>query len=121
MIFKLPVCPHCGTAYQYNEIKQMKDGIEYCYHCKKKFRIRKKVNILLFIAAVCFLLICADLFVMVWSPSVNIVAMAASNFVVIAAAWLLRFFSVRFIPEKITKSEKKRIKEANEKIHKDKK
>ncbi len=39
MMFRLPVCPHCGTVYRYRDVKaacKQKDNT--CYHCKKPFR-----------------------------------------------------------------------------------
>ena len=40
-MFRLPVCPHCGTVYRYKDTKdaiRKKDNT--CYHCKKEFRAR---------------------------------------------------------------------------------
>ncbi len=37
-MFKLPVCPHCGTVYRYKDTKKaIKDKNIICYHCKKDF------------------------------------------------------------------------------------
>lgn len=45
-MFKLPVCPHCGTVYRYKDVAEIlkqrfgmtKNGDPICYHCKKKFK-----------------------------------------------------------------------------------
>ena len=38
-MFKLPVCPHCGTIYRYKDTKEaIKKKDNVCYHCNKKFR-----------------------------------------------------------------------------------
>ena len=118
MFLKLPVCPHCGTVYQYGEIKKMRDGSRYCYHCKKKFRVRKKLSIMLFMVIVCSLLVCSDLFILYYTFNINLIVMAAANAVILTASILLCPFTVRFVPEKITKSEKRMIKETKDKKHK---
>lgn len=39
-MFRLPVCPHCGTVYHYKDIKnEIKQKQDTCYHCKKQFRV----------------------------------------------------------------------------------
>ena len=38
-MFRLPVCPHCGTVYRYKDTKAaIKNKDNICYHCDKKFR-----------------------------------------------------------------------------------
>ena len=40
IMFRLPVCPHCGTVYRYKETKStvgIKRKKNICYHCKKEF------------------------------------------------------------------------------------
>lgn len=56
-MFRLPVCPHCGTIYRYKDTKKAireKDNI--CYHCNKKFRARIFPGIL--VGAVIPLILC---------------------------------------------------------------
>ena len=37
-MFRLPVCPHCGTVYHYKDTKAaIKNRENTCYHCEKKF------------------------------------------------------------------------------------
>lgn len=40
-MFKLPVCPYCGTVYRYKDTKNaiLKKDTE-CYHCHQQFKIR---------------------------------------------------------------------------------
>lgn len=41
-MFRLPVCPYCHTVYHYGEVKKIKNEKTcFCYHCKKKFKIKK--------------------------------------------------------------------------------
>ena len=40
-MFRLPVCPHCGTVYHYKDTKSaVKNKENECYHCKKRFKAR---------------------------------------------------------------------------------
>lgn len=40
-MFKLPVCPHCGTVYRYKDtVKAIRCRENECYHCRKKFKAR---------------------------------------------------------------------------------
>ena len=37
-MFRLPVCPHCGTIYRYRDTKKAwKQKKNICYHCEKPF------------------------------------------------------------------------------------
>lgn len=40
-MFKLPVCPYCHTVYRYGDVKNNKENIIKCYHCKNKFKQSK--------------------------------------------------------------------------------
>lgn len=41
MMFRLPVCPHCGTVYRYQDTKKaQKKRTNTCYHCKKQFKVK---------------------------------------------------------------------------------
>ncbi len=56
-MFRLPVCPHCGTIYRYKDTKKaIKDKDNICYHCNKKFRAKIFPGIL--IGAVIPLILC---------------------------------------------------------------
>lgn len=40
-MFRLPVCPHCGTVYRYRDTKDaIRKKENVCYHCQKKFKAR---------------------------------------------------------------------------------
>ena len=40
-MFRLPVCPHCGTVYRYRDTKKaIRNKENTCYHCQKKFRAK---------------------------------------------------------------------------------
>ncbi len=56
-MFRLPVCPHCGTIYRYKDTKKaIRDKDNICYHCNKKFRAKIFPGIL--IGAVIPLILC---------------------------------------------------------------
>ena len=41
-MFRLPVCPHCGTVYRYQDTwKAIKNRENTCYHCRKKFKAKR--------------------------------------------------------------------------------
>lgn len=41
MMFRLPVCPHCGTVYRYRDtVKAIRQRENVCYHCEKRFKAR---------------------------------------------------------------------------------
>lgn len=49
-MFKLPVCPYCGTVYHYGDVIKNKEKTCTCYHCKGKFKkTRLKGYIFLFL------------------------------------------------------------------------
>lgn len=38
-MFRLPVCPYCGTIYRYKDTKiAVKNKENTCYHCQKRFK-----------------------------------------------------------------------------------
>ena len=40
-MFKLPVCPHCGTVYRFRDtVKAVAQKENVCYHCQKKFKAK---------------------------------------------------------------------------------
>ena len=48
-MFRLPVCPHCGTIYRYRDVwnavrqsKKPRKDDNHCYHCEKKFNLSFK-------------------------------------------------------------------------------
>ena len=38
---KFQVCPYCNTVYRYKDILSLKGKEHECYHCHKKFGIKK--------------------------------------------------------------------------------
>ena len=47
-MFRLPICPHCGTVDHYKEVRNaVKKKENTCYHCGEKFRARLFPGILI--------------------------------------------------------------------------
>ncbi len=61
-MFKLPVCPYCKTVYDYKEVKENKNKIIKCYHCKRNFKKINKSFILLFLIVVISIIINTAIF-----------------------------------------------------------
>ncbi|MBR2175864.1 MAG: hypothetical protein IJ861_02820 [Clostridia bacterium] len=119
-MLKLPVCPHCRAVFTYKEVSGLSEGSVICYYCGKKFRVRKRAGKAVLMLTVCMILIGADIFTLFNSEAVYIPAMAAANAVIITAAFIIQPLTVRFIPEKITKSEKRMLKNKDKKHGKSK-
>ncbi len=37
-MFRLPICPYCHTIFRYGDVKNNKENIIECYHCKNEFK-----------------------------------------------------------------------------------
>ncbi len=112
---KLPVCPGCGAKYSYGEIWDIKKGMHICDSCEKKFIVNKKRGTLLLLIS-CILMILINLIVIFSSGELEItglVILTAIDAAVITAAALLRPLTVRFIPVKMTKAEKRQLRKEN--------
>jgi len=108
-LLKLPVCPHCNAVYSYREVKNMKQGICFCYHCEKKFYVSKVKGAALLLVIICTLLIAANTAVMVSSENFVPAAIMIADAVVITAAILIMPLTVRFRPLKLSKAEKREM------------
>ena len=58
---KLQVCPYCKTVYRYKDLISLKGKEHECYHCHKKFGIKKGYR-LVPVAIACVLMIAVNLF-----------------------------------------------------------
>ena len=80
----IPVCPHCGTVYGYNEVrKSINKKTVCCYHCEKNFRVsRKKFILLIFLVIAAAVLInLAELNII---KNINIIGVAVTNIIVVS-------------------------------------
>lgn len=119
-MLKLPVCPHCHAVYSYKEVSEMHQGDKICYHCKKKFSVRKTAGAFIWISVICALLVVFNLIIIFSTDDFNIIPVL-TDLAAVTAAVLMLPLTVRFRPLKLTKSEKRSIREKGEKIQADKK
>ena len=106
-MLKLPVCPHCGAVYSYKEVSGMKSGTNICYHCEKKFRVDKIRGRAVLLSVVCITLIIINTAIMVSSENFVPAVIMIANIIAVSAAFLMFPLTVKFIPEKLTKAEKR--------------
>ncbi len=92
----------------------MKQGSSICYHCKKKFSVRKLLPSFIFLSVVCAVLVMIDLAVIISTDNISPVIVIADLTAVTAAVLMLPLM-VSFKPEKMTKSEKREACENNKK------
>lgn len=95
-MLKLPVCPHCNTIYRYSDIsKIMNKKSAFCYHCKKRFEIKRKNFLILFLIIALF---CAifDVFELYMVAHTSFIVLVVTNVVFIVTGLLLRPFFTKF-------------------------
>lgn len=95
-MFKLPVCPYCGTIYRYGDVRKAA-GKKYCvcYHCNKKFGVEKsKIPVLfLIIALFCAIFGVLELYMV---PGISFVAAVVTNIAIILIGLLTVPYFIRF-------------------------
>lgn len=112
-MFRLPVCPHCGTVYRYRDTKKAwKQKENTCYHCKKTFRAK----LMPYGAAEALLLLplCIGFNILMLNRmrDLNLFALFAATVAFILLFYLLIPFFIHFVkkeenPEKSVKTTKK--------------
>lgn len=96
-MFRLPVCPHCGTIYRYKDTKKaIKDKDNICYHCNKKFRAKIFPGIL--IGAMIPLILCIVINIILLSSmkEAQIVPLFAVTLVFLLIIYLIVPFFTKF-------------------------
>lgn len=112
-MFKLPVCPHCGTVYRYKDIVNIykerfgmtKAEDPHCYHCQKQFKPSLIPGIFVLIPIWLLLNIGTLLLMLSRMTSLNIVLLFIITLLYIALTVVLIPFFVTF--KKIEKKSKK--------------
>ncbi|MBQ3331513.1 MAG: hypothetical protein IJG87_10100 [Ruminococcus sp.] len=108
-MFRLPVCPHCGTVYRYRDTKQAiikKENV--CYHCQKKFKAR--IFPYLLVGALIPLALCIgfNIFLLSRMTDLELLPLFAATLVGILIIYLIIPFFTKFkkinedIDEKLT-------------------
>ncbi len=67
---RMQQCPYCHTIYRYRDIIGLKGKVQTCYHCQKKFAVRKWYRCIPVIIA-CILMTVVNLVVFHTSKDIN--------------------------------------------------
>lgn len=95
---KLKNCPYCHTIYRYRDVVSMKGKIQECYHCRKKFIVKKSFRAIPVLIA-CIVLIAFNLLVFHTSKDIGkstFIIMVIINASVILLSILISPLFVRF-------------------------
>lgn len=105
IMFRLPVCPHCGTVYRYKDTKnaiRKKDNI--CYHCQKEFRARIFPGIIVGAALPLVICIAINIFMLSRMKEAQLLPLFAVTLVFLLIVYLIIPFFTSF--RKTEKDEK---------------
>lgn len=98
MMFRLPVCPHCGTVYRYRDTKNaQKQKVNTCYHCKKKFRAKLLPYVAVEALVLTVICIGFNLLLLSRMEELNLFVLFASTAVFLLLIYLLFPFFMKFI------------------------
>lgn len=109
-MFKLPVCPYCNTVYRYKDVKKLitKKNNE-CYHCKKKFKVRRFPKILILIFFILILCIVFNILFLTKAFDLSLMTLlimfAVTSVLLIVGYFLIPFF-ITFKKEKEEEKQK---------------
>ena len=96
-MFKLPVCPHCGTVYRYKDTKTaLKNKENTCYHCQKKFSAKTIPYI--FVGAILPIAVCiaVNLFLLTRMEYLNLLPLFGVTLIFILIIYLIIPFFTHF-------------------------
>lgn len=105
IMFRLPVCPHCGTVYRYKDTKdaiRKKDNT--CYHCQKEFRARIFPGIIVGAALPLVICIAINIFMLSRMKEAQLLPLFAVTLVFLLIVYLIIPFFTSF--RKTEKDEK---------------
>ena len=106
-MFKLPVCPHCGTVYRYKDTKNAIVNKENeCYHCHKTFRIRIFPYVLLEAIALIAVSIGLNLLILSRMSSLNLIPLFLITFGILMIILILVPFFTHFVKTEDKKKKK---------------
>lgn len=105
-MFKLPVCPHCGTVYRYKDTAKAIAGKQTeCYHCHKEFRIKLFPYVLIEAVALIAVSIGLNLLILSRLETLNPIPLFAATIPLLLLILVLAPFFTRFVK---TEKEKKK-------------
>lgn len=106
-MFKLPVCPHCGTVYRYKDTKNAIVNKENeCYHCHKTFRIRIFPYVLIEAIALIAVSIGLNLLILSRMSSLNLIPLFLITFGILIIILILVPFFTHFVKTEDKKKKK---------------
>lgn len=107
-MFKLPVCPYCNTIYRYKDVNKLKSKKENeCYHCKKKYRIKRFPKILILIVFIVVLCIFLNILFLTKAVSLNLITLIMMLTVTVILLCIGYFLIPFFITFKKDKKDEK--------------
>ena len=110
-MFRLPVCPHCGTVYRYKETREaIRKKENICYHCQKKFKVRIFPTVLS--AAILPLILCIalNIFLLTRMENLQLIPLFIATMLFILLVFIIiPFFTIfKKIEDESDKKEKKK-------------
>ena len=108
-MFKLPVCPHCGTVYRYKDTKNAIINKENeCYHCHKTFRIKMFPYVLIEAVAMIAISIGINLLILSRMSSLKLIPLFVITIGILVIVILLVPFFTHFVKTEKEKDKKKK-------------
>lgn len=105
-MFRLPVCPHCGTVYRYKDTKEaIRNKENTCYHCQKRFRARIFPYLIVGALLPIFISIAVNIFLLTRMKTLQLIPLFAVTLLGLLIIYLIIPFFTKF--KKIEDKEKK--------------
>ena len=96
-MFKLPVCPHCGTVYSYEEVKAaIKNKETTCYHCQKDFKAKRFPYVIVGAAIPVILCILVNIFLLSRMAVLQTMPLFAVTLIFVFVIYLIIPFFTKF-------------------------
>lgn len=96
-MFRLPVCPHCGTVYHYRDtIKIAGKKTAECYHCKKSFKASVFPSVLVLILIWLLLNVSTNVILLSRMKGLNLILLLGITLGYMALAAVFLPFFVKF-------------------------
>ncbi len=107
-MFKLPVCPHCGTVYRYQDTANaVKKKHNECYHCHQRFKAKIFPYVLVEAVILIALSIGANLLILSRMTAFNLFPLFAVTIGFLLLIIVFIPFFTHFIKTEETKKKKK--------------
>ena len=99
-MFRLPLCPHCGTVYHYKDTKKAaRDKHHTCYHCHKEFRATLFPGVIVIGGIMLILCIGTNLLLLSRMNALNLILLFGATIIYILLCYVLIPFFVRFVKD----------------------